>query len=116
MIAVVDDDMLVRNGIASLLRSSGLNTCTYESADAFLRRDPVTTIDLLISDYRMPGMTGVDLINKLRMVDDLVPVIIMTALVALDIAETASAAGALAFLRKPFARAVLLELVHRAVE
>ena len=115
MIAVVEDDVLVRNGIASLLRASGFNTSTFETGHAFLVREPSTKIDLLISDYRMPGMTGVELIRTLSLAGDPVPVIIITAHFQLGIAEAAIGAGALGFLRKPFDHIALLELVWQSI-
>jgi CheY-like chemotaxis protein len=114
-IAVVEDDLQVRNAIASLLRSSGLKAVTFDSGLAYLGRAEGFDVDAVITDYGMPGMTGLELLRRLRSDGDPTPVIIITALRQPEIESAARDAGALALLRKPFEHAVLLHLIDEAL-
>ena len=115
MIAVVDDDRLVRNGISSLLRASGYSATTFDSAHAFTSRLHYSSFCLVIADFKMPGMNGIEFLEALRLRDDSVPFILITALPQADIIKAAEIAGAMACLRKPFDQSVLLALVIQAV-
>ena len=77
-IAIVDDDELVRNSMAGLLRSFGIRTAIFESADALLMAG-ADSFDCIVSDLQMPGTSGLELRRILKERADAVPVIIMTA-------------------------------------
>lgn len=77
-IAIVDDDELVRVSVAGLLRSYGVRTAAFESADALLVAD-CDKFDCVVSDLQMPGTNGIELSSILRDRPTKVPVIIMTA-------------------------------------
>lgn len=77
-IAIVDDDELVRTSIAGLLRSFGIRTAAFESADALLVAG-ANSFDCIVSDLQMPGTSGLELRRILNDQADVVPVIIMTA-------------------------------------
>ncbi|WP_162950306.1 response regulator transcription factor [Rhizobium jaguaris] len=77
-IAIVDDDELVRTSIAGLLRSFGIRTAAFESADALLLAG-ANRFDCVVSDLQMPGTSGLELRRILNDQADVVPVIIMTA-------------------------------------
>jgi FixJ family two-component response regulator len=77
-IAIVDDDELVRSSMAGLLRSFGIETAVFESADALLLAG-ANSFDCIVSDLQMPGTSGLELKRILNDQADVVPVIIMTA-------------------------------------
>lgn len=78
LIAIVDDDELVRTSLAGLLRSIGIGAEAFSSADSLLATDP-GRFDCVVSDFQMPGMTGLELTRVLRDRHKSVPVIIVTA-------------------------------------
>lgn len=78
LIAIVDDDDLVRTSLAGLFRSFGIRTEMFSSATAFLSDDP-DRFDIVVSDLQMPGMSGLDLARVLRERSTPPPVIIVTA-------------------------------------
>jgi FixJ family two-component response regulator len=115
VIAVVDDDQSVRMALASLLRSAGFTALLFASAEEFLTggNGPIAC---LILDLRMPGMDGLQLQEHLRAEGRLVPTIFLTAHSQDPARARALAAGALAFLPKPFDADVLLGVVQAAVQ
>ena len=113
-IAVVDDDSQVRDATSSLLRSLGYLTQTYASAEAFLT-DDTAGIDCVLSDYQMPGMTGIDLIERVRSRPEPIPVVLMTAHGGGGIAEQARQAGAAGFLEKPIDDTALIVAIASAL-
>jgi FixJ family two-component response regulator len=116
LIAIIDDDAPLRGAIDNLLRSSGFETILYSSAEAFLGDPVFARVNLVISDIKMPGMTGLDLQAQLieRKID--VPIILITAI--LDDATTARAlgSGAAAFIRKPFDDSELIAAIYAAIQ
>jgi FixJ family two-component response regulator len=114
VIAVVDDDQSVRMAVASLLRSVGFVVLLFASAEEFLRGMDVQSIACLILDVRMPGMDGFQLQKQLRADGWFVPTIFLTAHADDSGRSQALAAGATAFLPKPFDADVLLNAVHSA--
>ena len=79
MIAIVDDYENVREGLAGLLRSFGYRTSTYGSAEDFQESGKLNQISCLITDIRMPGMTGFDLQDRLNAEGHRIPIIFITA-------------------------------------
>jgi FixJ family two-component response regulator len=113
--AIVDDDVGLRAAIAALLNSSGLSTRGFASAEAFLRWADNATVGCLILDYRLPGMTGLELQRVLQMQGRAIPIIFTTAEEeAFQLLQVQ--ASALAVLRKPFDPEELPRLVKLAVE
>ncbi|RVT90945.1 response regulator transcription factor [Sphingomonas crocodyli] len=115
LIAIVDDDGAIRNGLSSLLRSEGYGVELFASAEAFLDRSAPNALDCLITDIQMPGLTGLELQAILRKDRPSMPVIIMTAFPEPTYRERATANGAICFLSKPFNADELLNCVGRAV-
>ena len=101
-IAVVDDDGSVRDALAGLVRSLGLEAVGFSSADDFVARAAYAQIDCIITDVQMPGMSGVELLEFLRKEQCTVPVIVVTAYPSPATRARAMAAGAAHFLSKPF--------------
>ena len=116
LIAVVDDDISVRESLDSLLRSNGLGVRVFPSAEEFLNSVHLRKTDCLISDIRMPGMSGIELHRHLVASGRHVPVVFITAH-GLDEQARAEALsnGAVAYLIKPFSGDELLDAVNTAL-
>jgi len=102
LIAVVDDDESVRNAVCGVLKSVGLNTRSFSSAEEFLASGQQREIACLIADIRMPGMSSLDLQAKLAEEDRRIPTIFITSYGGTKMRTQAMEAGAIEFLKKPF--------------
>ncbi|MEO5740968.1 MAG: response regulator [Vicinamibacterales bacterium] len=112
-IFVIDDEEPVRSGLARLLRAIGMHSVTFESAESFLDAyDPVQEGCLLV-DIRMPGMSGIDLIEELRRRRIALPAIVMTGHADGPTVQRLRALNTVGFLEKPFRVAELKELLER---
>lgn len=116
MIAIVDDDESVRSAIHGLLKSAGLKTQLFASAEEFLRSGQHGETACLISDIRMPGMSGLELQAKLAEEECCIPIIFITAYGDTRMRMQALRAGAVEFLGKPFDDQTLLDTVRAALE
>ena len=116
LIAVVDDDELVRGALRRLLKASGLGAVSFESAEDLLKSGQLPDIACLIVDIRMPGMSGLELQAKLKAERCRIPIIFITAHGDAKMQTQALREGALKFLAKPFDKTVLLEALHAAIE
>ena len=114
VVHVIDDDEAVRDSVAFLLGSAGLTVRAYESARQFL--DSATDLlgTCIVTDVRMPGVSGIELLRTLRDRGDVVPVIIMTGHGDVPLAVEAMKLGAADFLEKPFDDEALLAAVRNA--
>jgi len=117
MVAVVDDDFSVRESLESLIRSIGLETKVFASAEEFLDGTPPPQPDCLILDVRLPGMSGVELHHHLRARNYKVPVVFITAHASDDRARSEAASDwTVAYLTKPFSEDELLDAVNAALK
>jgi two-component system response regulator FixJ len=112
---VIDDDEAVRESIEFLLRSAQLTVKTYESASAFLAVVPTINSGCVITDVRMPGISGIDLLRRLKELQIPLPVIVITGHGDVPLAVEAMKFGAVDFLEKPFDDDVLLASVRTAL-
>lgn len=115
IIHVVDDEEQVRKSLAFLLSVSGHAARVHDSATAFLELAPSLSNAVLITDLRMPDMSGVDLLLRLGEAGALLPTIVITGHADVPMAVEAMKAGAVDFIEKPFEDTVLLEAVDRAI-
>jgi FixJ family two-component response regulator len=115
IVSIVDDDASVRAAMRSLLRSLGFVAFAFESAEDFLRSPRVDDSSCLITDVQMPGMSGLDLQDRLIAQGSRIPIIFITAFPEHTIRSRVQASGALGFLEKPFAGRTMIELVRQAV-
>ena len=115
VVHVIDDDEAMRESLAFLLSAVGLEVRTYESALAFLEVAPNAEAGCVITDVRMPGLSGVDLLRRLRELKLGIPVIVVTGHGDVPLAVEAMKIGALDFLEKPFDDEVLLASVRSAL-
>ncbi len=111
---VIDDDDAVRDSVSFLLTSAGLKVKTHESARLFLDGAADLIGACIITDVRMPGLSGIELLRALRTRGDTVPVIVMTGHGDVPLAVEAMKLGAADFIEKPFDDEVLLAAVHSA--
>ena len=113
---VVDDDSSIRWVLARALNADGFNVSEFEDAESVLHALPDTRPDVLMTDIRMPGMSGLELVAKIGEQDADIPCIIMTAHTDLDSALASYKTGAFEYLPKPFDLDEAVRLVNRAVE
>jgi two-component system response regulator FixJ len=116
IVHVIDDDEAIRQSLAFLLQAAKLEVKTYASAMAFLDALPDAAANCVITDIRMPGMSGVDLLRRLKELKIGVPVIVITGHGDVALAVEAMKAGAVDFLEKPFDDDVLLASVQAALK
>jgi two-component system, LuxR family, response regulator FixJ len=115
IVHVIDDDDAVRQSLAFLLGTAGIDVQTYESAVAFLDVAAKVKLGCVITDVRMPELSGVDLLRRLRELKLGVPVIVITGHGDVPLAVEAMKIGAVDFLEKPFDDEVLLASVRSAL-
>jgi FixJ family two-component response regulator len=113
---IVDDDEAVRDSLAFLMRSVGLQTECFDSADSFLQACPMQRAGCLLLDIRMPGMSGLELQGVLVERGIHLPVIFISGHADVPMAVRALKAGAFDFVEKPFNDQLLLDCVQRAIE
>ncbi|WP_457674556.1 response regulator transcription factor [Thiolapillus sp.] len=113
---IVDDDQEVRQALALLMESVGLQVETFESGNDFLQQFDPEQPGCLILDVRMPGMSGLELQARLAAEAIHPPVIIITGHGDVPMAVRAVQAGAVDFIEKPFNDQALLDSVHRALD
>ena len=112
----MDDDESFQRALQDLIESDGLSALCFGSAEQFLESNARHEAACLIADIRMPGMSGLELQAKLKAERCRIPVIFITAHGDAEMRIHAMRQGAVEFLSKPFDDAVLLEIVHTALE
>jgi two-component system, LuxR family, response regulator FixJ len=115
IVHVIDDDEAVRHSLAFLMRSANIEVKTYETAAAFLQIAPGLKSGCVITDVRMPEISGIDLLRRLKELKIGVPVIVITGHGDVPLAVEAMKIGAVEFLEKPFDDDVLLSTVRAAL-
>ena len=116
LVAVVDDDISVRESLESLIRSVGLEVRVFASAEEFLNSGHPTKADCLVLDVRLPGMSGIELHRQLLARRYDVPVIFITAHGSDYHARSeAASVWTVAYLTKPFSEDELLNAVNAAL-
>lgn len=113
-VAVVDDDASVRRALTRLLQSAEFYVVTYASAAEFLDKAPSSDPACLILDIHLGGMTGLELLSRLRESGNNLPVVLITAHDDAQTREAAAQAGCTAYFRKPLDAKALLEEVVTA--
>ena len=115
LVHVIDDDEALRESLAFLLRSAKIGSRLYADASTFL--NALGTLDggCVVTDVRMPGLSGIDLLKRLRDIKSALPVIVITGHGDVPMAVEAMKLGAVDFLEKPFEDAQLLRAVRSAL-
>jgi two-component system, LuxR family, response regulator FixJ len=115
VIHVVDDDSAMRDSLAFLLDVNGFQPRTYESANVFLSNAAIDVPACVVSDIRMPGMNGIELVRELKQRGAAWPVILITGHGDVALAVEAMKAGAVDFIEKPFDDQTLLGAIRAAL-
>jgi two-component system, LuxR family, response regulator FixJ len=115
VVHVIDDDVAVRKSLAFLLASEGIPVRLHESASGFLDDAPRIEAGCIVTDVRMPGIDGIELIRCLKDGGIALPVIVMTGHADVPMAVEAMKEGAVDFLEKPFGDEVFLAAVRSAL-
>ena len=115
-ILIVDDENSILDTLRILLRSEGFDVATASTGREALEILPDHEPDVVVSDIRMPGFSGLDLLAAIREIDADLPVILMTAQASLQSAVQAVNQGAFYYLQKPFGNDELVALCRRATE
>lgn len=114
-IFVVDDDRYVLESVSALLQEYKYTVIPFDSGQEAIRRFASEPVDLVLTDINMPGMTGIELLEKIRFLDHETPVLLMTAYADLDTAVQAIQKGAFDFIIKPYRPPYLLHSVNKGI-
>jgi len=114
-VLVVEDDDSMREAIARLLNAAGFATATYASADELLAVGPLASDACVISDLKLPGMSGLELLAALRARAWWRPLILITAHDSPSVRKEAEQSGVTAYLAKPFLGSTLVAAVQKAM-
>ena len=115
LVAIVDDDESIRDSTKDLLDAAGFAAATFPSAESFLKSDRRRSAACLVTDLRMPGMTGLELHQDLAASGTHIPTILITAYPDDRVRARARKAGVLCYLIKPFTPDELLECIRSAL-
>jgi len=115
VVHVIDDDDAMRESLAFLLKSARVPVATYDSAALFLDQLAKVPGGCIVTDVRMPGMSGIDLLKRLRELNNNIPVIVITGHADVPLAVEAMKCDASAFIEKPFDDELLLTSVRSAL-
>jgi two-component system response regulator FixJ len=115
VVHVIDDDDAARDSLSFLLRTAQIEARTYETAPAFLAANKNLSIGCVITDVRMPEMTGIELLRRLRESGNDVPVIVITGHGDIPLAVEAMKFGAADFFEKPYDDEALVAAVRVAL-
>jgi len=115
IVYVIDDDDSARHSLEFLLDVAGIRVRSFPSADAFLMASPPMSGACVVTDVRMPGMGGVELVDELRRRGVEVPVIVITGHADVPMAIQAMKAGVSDFIEKPFDDEIMLSAIRKAL-
>ena len=116
VISIVDDDESVRTALKSLIDSVGFRAEVFCSGEEFLKSPVVSQTDCLITDVRMPGMTGLELQERLNAAGASVPIVFISAHEDKEARARGLRAGAIDFLQKPFSEESLLGAISAGLD
>jgi FixJ family two-component response regulator len=115
VVVIVDDDMAVRNSLEFSLELEGLTVHSYANAAEVLADEGLAPCDCLVVDQKLPGMSGLDLIGKLRERQVAAPAILITSNPGLELRQRAKRAG-VPIVEKPLLGNALLEMIRTVVD
>lgn len=116
VVHVIDDDEAMRDSLAFLLDTAGIEARTYDSAVAFLEHVASLEGGCILTDVRMPEINGLELIERLKAMGVILPVVVMTGHADVPLAIQAMKAGVVDFIEKPFEDEVLLGALRAALD
>jgi FixJ family two-component response regulator len=112
-VLIVEDDASMRRATGRLLRAAGFHCVEYDSAEALLRSEDLDAWDCLVTDIRLPGLSGFALLDTVRRLRPGMPVVLMTAYEEQRTRDQALQKHRVAFLVKPFEGVALLEAIRK---
>jgi FixJ family two-component response regulator len=115
VISIIDDDEQVRDAVKGLVRSLGYTAAAFASAEEYLRSDCVSTSSCVVTDLRMPGMSGAQLQTRLIADGNRTPLIVMTAFADEAMGARVLNAGAAGLLKKPFDDKSFVQCLEKAL-
>jgi len=115
LISIIDDDDSLRTALVGLVRSLGYRANGFACAEDFLAADHASRSAAIVTDIHMPGLSGIELKQRLTADGCAAPVIMITARSEASLQEKAFESGAVCVLRKPFAAEALIECLERAL-
>lgn len=115
VVHIIDDDEAIRDSLSFLLESVAMTALTYDSAVTFLTQIDRLAPGCIVTDVRMPNMSGLDLVRRLTELGVAYPVVVMTGHADVPLAVEAMKAGAVEFLEKPFEEEALLRAIRTAL-
>ena len=115
LVSIVDDDESVRESLPDLVREFGFSVRAFSSAEEFLASDFVQQTQCLVLDVAMPGMSGLDLQQELKLRRQDIPIVFITAHGDETLRPRMLAAGAVECLLKPFSDAAVRQAIHTAL-
>ncbi|MGE0743319.1 MAG: response regulator transcription factor [Hyphomonadaceae bacterium] len=115
LISIIDDDESLRAALVGLVRSLGHSATGFANAEDFLAADQAGRSAVIVTDIQMPGLSGIDLKQRLAADGCAAPVIMITARAEAGLQERALASGAICVLKKPFAAEALIDCLERAL-
>jgi two-component system, NtrC family, response regulator HydG len=114
-VLIVDDKEMMRDSVGATLQRAGFSVTTADGGEAALAAIAARRPDAVITDMKMPGMTGLELLERIRQIDDELPVVMMTAFAGVDSAVKAIKLGAFDYITKPFEGDELIIAIKRAM-
>lgn len=115
-ILVIDDDPYILESVTSLLNEHGYYVVACENPNIAIDRVKEDKIDIVLTDIKMPVMTGIELLEKIHSINSEIPVILMTAFAEIDMAVDAIKKGAFDFITKPYKHEYLVYTVEKAIK
>jgi two-component system response regulator FixJ len=113
---IIDDEEIVRRSLSYAVVSAGFASRVYASAEQFIAAPTPASPGCVVTDVRLPGMDGLELVTRLKAGDAPLPVVVISGAADIAMAVEAMKAGAADFLQKPFRTASLLEAVNGALD
>ncbi|MGJ4887465.1 response regulator FixJ [Bradyrhizobium sp. HKCCYLR20261] len=113
---VIDDDEAMRDSLNFLLDSSGFDVTLFENAQTFLDRLSTLSFGCIVSDVRMPGIDGIELLKRMKAAGSSFPILVMTGHGDVPLAVEAMKLGAVDFLEKPFEDERLVAMIETAIQ
>jgi len=115
-ILIVDDELIVRESLGNWLREEGYSISTCDNGPEALEKIKTSGCDLLVADFKMPGMDGIQLLEETKKIDPDLQVLIMTAYASIDTAVQAMKKGAYDYIVKPFDPENVTHTIQRALK
>ena len=116
LVAIVDDDPSIREGVGSLLRSAGWKVETFASAEEFLARRSSVEPSCVVLDLQLPELSGLDLQTRMAQINVEIPIVFITGHGSIPASVQAIKAGAIEFLTKPFDEQQLFRAIREAMD